>query len=41
VRGKALAVAEPVAVIRIVPERIVSWGLEDGAGGRHRARSPG
>jgi len=28
VRGRAHALAEPSAVIRIEPERIISWGLE-------------
>jgi hypothetical protein len=28
VRGRAEAIAEPQPVIRIYPERIVSWGLE-------------
>jgi pyridoxamine 5'-phosphate oxidase family protein len=32
VRGSAEAVTEPRPMIRITPERIVSWGLE---GGRH------
>jgi pyridoxamine 5'-phosphate oxidase family protein len=35
VRGRAEAVTEPRAVIRVRPERIVSWGL----GGRREARS--
>jgi pyridoxamine 5'-phosphate oxidase family protein len=33
VRGRAEAIAEPLVVIRIHPERIVSWGV-DGAGSR-------
>jgi len=28
IRGRAQVIAEPIAVIRIEPERIVSWGLE-------------
>jgi pyridoxamine 5'-phosphate oxidase family protein len=28
VRGRAEAISEPTALIRIHPERIVSWGLE-------------
>lgn len=28
IRGRAHVIAEPIAVIRIEPERIVSWGLE-------------
>jgi pyridoxamine 5'-phosphate oxidase family protein len=28
VRGRAEAVSDPVAVIRIHPERVVSWGLD-------------
>jgi pyridoxamine 5'-phosphate oxidase family protein len=35
VRGRAEAISEPEAVIRIHPERIVSWGL----GGERSARS--
>jgi pyridoxamine 5'-phosphate oxidase family protein len=30
VRGRAEAIALPTALIRIHPERIVSWGLEQG-----------
>lgn len=38
VRGRAEAVTDPQPHIRLVPERIVSWGLEpdDGSGGRTR-----
>lgn len=39
VRGRAEAVAEPRAVIRIHPQRIVSWGIESGAIGARHARS--
>jgi pyridoxamine 5'-phosphate oxidase family protein len=35
VRGRAEAISEPEAVIRIHPERIVSWGLD----GERSARS--
>ncbi|MFZ0214663.1 MAG: PPOX class F420-dependent oxidoreductase [Candidatus Dormiibacterota bacterium] len=28
IRGRAVAVAEPTAVIRVYPERVVSWGLD-------------
>jgi pyridoxamine 5'-phosphate oxidase family protein len=28
VRGRAEAVEEPEAIIRIYPERIISWGLD-------------
>jgi pyridoxamine 5'-phosphate oxidase family protein len=34
VRGSAEAVAAPRALIRITPERIVSWGLEGGDSAR-------
>jgi pyridoxamine 5'-phosphate oxidase family protein len=34
VRGRGEAIAMPTPLIRIHPERIVSWGLERGAGGR-------
>jgi len=37
VRGRAEAISEPEALIRIHPERIVSWGLEE----RRNARSVG
>jgi pyridoxamine 5'-phosphate oxidase family protein len=37
VRGRAEALSAPEAVIRIHPERIVSWGLEE----RRNARSVG
>ncbi|MPY79597.1 MAG: PPOX class F420-dependent oxidoreductase [Actinophytocola sp.] len=37
IRGRAEAIAEPTAVIRVTAERIVSWGL-DGTGHRN-ARS--
>lgn len=42
VRGRAEAIPAPDAVIRIHPERIVSWGIdEDGRGQRHsRTVSP-
>jgi len=39
VRGRAEAVEEPRALIRIFPERIVSWGLESDAIGQRSARS--
>jgi pyridoxamine 5'-phosphate oxidase family protein len=36
VRGRAEAIREPGALMRIHPERIVSWGLDgDGVGERH------
>ena len=42
VRGRAEAVVEPRPLIRIHPERIVSWGLEPGAGmGQRNARDVG
>ncbi len=34
VRGRAEAIALPTPLIRIYPERIVSWGLEDGRSAR-------
>ncbi|GAA5106636.1 PPOX class F420-dependent oxidoreductase [Haloechinothrix salitolerans] len=37
IRGHAAAIDEPSAVIRITPERVISWGL-DGTGRKH-ARS--
>ncbi|MGH2983571.1 MAG: PPOX class F420-dependent oxidoreductase [Solirubrobacterales bacterium] len=34
VRGSAEAVTEPRPLVRITPERIVSWGLDNGRRGR-------
>ena len=34
VRGRAEAIEEPQALIRIHPERVVSWGLENGRSAR-------
>jgi pyridoxamine 5'-phosphate oxidase family protein len=34
VRGRADAISLPTPLIRIVPERIVSWGLEPGRSAR-------
>ncbi len=39
VRGRAEAITEPESLIRIHPERIVSWGLESTATGDRHARS--
>lgn len=38
-RGRAEAINSPAAMIRIHPERIVSWGLDKGPGGGRNARS--
>ena len=38
VRGRAEALAEPEPMIRIHPERVVSWGLESAQAGRGNAR---
>jgi pyridoxamine 5'-phosphate oxidase family protein len=38
VRGRAEALAEPDPMIRIHPERIVSWGLDGAPRGRRNAR---
>jgi pyridoxamine 5'-phosphate oxidase family protein len=35
IRGRSEAIDQPVAVIRIHPERIVSWGLEGGRNARN------
>lgn len=40
IRGQAEALDEP-ALIRIHPERIVSWGIESDALGERRSRSTG
>lgn len=39
VRGRAEAVEDPTPVIRIHPERIVSWGLDDTTRHAHAARN--
>ncbi len=39
VRGRAEAITEPESLIRVHPERIVSWGLESTATGDRHARS--
>ena len=39
IRGRAEAVAGARTVIRVHPERIVSWGIESGEIGRRHARS--
>ncbi len=41
VRGRAEVVAGPNPVIRIHPERIVSWGIEDEAIGERHSRAIG
>jgi pyridoxamine 5'-phosphate oxidase family protein len=39
VRGRAEAIERPTALIRIHPERIVSWGIESEALGERHSRS--
>jgi pyridoxamine 5'-phosphate oxidase family protein len=39
IRGRAEAIRRPHPVIRIRPERIVSWGIESQAIGRRHART--
>ena len=39
IRGHAEAIAEPRPLIRIHPERIVSWGIESEAVGARHSRS--
>jgi pyridoxamine 5'-phosphate oxidase family protein len=39
IRGRAEALAEPTPLIRIHPERIVSWGIQDNVVGRRHART--
>ena len=41
VRGRGEAIAMPTPLIRIHPERIVTWGLERGRGARSVAPRPG
>jgi pyridoxamine 5'-phosphate oxidase family protein len=35
IRGRAEAIAQPESVIRIYPQRIISWGLDDSGRGRN------
>jgi pyridoxamine 5'-phosphate oxidase family protein len=39
IRGRAEAIAEPDPLIRIYPERIVGWGLDDSSLERRNARN--
>jgi pyridoxamine 5'-phosphate oxidase family protein len=39
IRGRAEAIADPEPVIRIYPERIVGWGLDDSSRGSRNARN--
>ncbi len=39
IRGRADIVTDPRPLIRIHPERVVSWGLEDDVLGRREART--
>jgi pyridoxamine 5'-phosphate oxidase family protein len=39
VRGRAEALSEPLPLIRIYPERVVSWGIESDAIGKRNART--
>lgn len=39
VRGRAEAITDPEPLIRVHPERVVSWGLESEEIGQHHARS--
>jgi pyridoxamine 5'-phosphate oxidase family protein len=41
VRGRAEALGKPRPLIRIHPERIVSWGIESATLGRRHARTVG
>ena len=41
VRGRAEAVEQPAALIRIVPERVVSWGIESEEFAARHARDVG
>jgi pyridoxamine 5'-phosphate oxidase family protein len=38
VRGRAQAISDPEPAIRIYPERIIGWGLDDPRVGRRHAR---
>jgi pyridoxamine 5'-phosphate oxidase family protein len=39
VRGSAEAITDPTPLIRVHPERIVSWGLGNGEAGQRSART--
>jgi pyridoxamine 5'-phosphate oxidase family protein len=39
IRGRAEAISAPQAIIRIHPERIISWGLGPGRSARTLSRS--
>jgi pyridoxamine 5'-phosphate oxidase family protein len=39
VRGRAEALSQPLPLIRIHPERVVSWGIESDALGKRSART--
>jgi pyridoxamine 5'-phosphate oxidase family protein len=39
VRGRAEALSEPLPLIRIYPERVVSWGIESDSIGKRNART--
>ena len=39
IRGRAEAISEPRHLIRIHPERVVSWGLESDSIGKRHART--
>jgi pyridoxamine 5'-phosphate oxidase family protein len=39
IRGRAEALEQPAPLIRIHPERIISWGLESAAPGESNART--
>jgi pyridoxamine 5'-phosphate oxidase family protein len=39
VRGRAEALSQPLPLIRIHPERVVSWGIESDAIGKRNART--
>jgi pyridoxamine 5'-phosphate oxidase family protein len=41
VRGRAEVLTQPSAIIRIHPERIISWGIESEALGERHARTVG
>ena len=41
IRGRAEAVGGPASVIRIHPQRIISWGIDDGDPGARYAHDAG
>jgi len=41
IRGRAEVITEPEAIVRVHPERIITWGLDGGEVGTRRGRDVG